>query len=100
MRAQSKDAHDATIAVAGWQSVEIAIVAFLGFSHPSQPKHTPTHLSLKGGKTMQHWIKSYGPGVPATVDPDTHASIPALFAKAVETFGEHAAFTCFGTSLT
>lgn len=49
---------------------------------------------------MQHWIESYGPGVPATIDPDTHASIPDLFAQAVETFGDHVAFTCFGTSLT
>ncbi len=49
---------------------------------------------------MNHWIKSYGPGVPATVDPDTHASIPALFSDAVQGFGDHAAFTCFGKSLT
>ena len=49
---------------------------------------------------MNHGIKSYGPNVPTQVDPDTYTSIPHLFAEAAKTFGDHAAFTCFGKSLT
>lgn len=49
---------------------------------------------------MTHWIKSYGAGVPATINPDAYRSIPELFAQAVAQFPDHPAFECFGHTLT
>ena len=46
------------------------------------------------------WTKSYGAGVPLEIDADAYPSIPALFATAVERFGDLPAFECFGKAMT
>lgn len=48
---------------------------------------------------MNHWIKSYGEGVPSTIDPDVYSSIPELFAETVSKFPANPAFQCFGKTL-
>lgn len=47
----------------------------------------------------KHWTKTYGAGVPHDIDADAYPSIPALFASAVERFGELPAFECFGRTM-
>jgi long-chain acyl-CoA synthetase len=46
------------------------------------------------------WTKTYGAGVPFEIDADAYPSIPALFATAVERFGDLPAFECFGRTMT
>jgi long-chain acyl-CoA synthetase len=46
------------------------------------------------------WTKAYGEGVPHDIDADAYPSIPALFATAVERFGDLPAFECFGKAMT
>ena len=48
---------------------------------------------------MQHWIKSYGNGVPQEINPDVYKSVADLFGNSVATYGDKPAFTCFGKSL-
>lgn len=48
---------------------------------------------------MTHWIKSYGAGVPATINADAYKSIPDLFAHAAKTFADKPAYECFGRTL-
>lgn len=46
------------------------------------------------------WLKHYPEGVPAEINPDTFASIPALFDATAELFGSHPAFICMDHALT
>ena len=46
------------------------------------------------------WIKTYGAGVPAEIDPDAYPSVVALFDDAVASFGDRPAFECFGKTMT
>lgn len=46
------------------------------------------------------WLKSYPPGVPATIDVDEFPNVGALFAHSVSEFGERAAFINMGSRLT
>jgi long-chain acyl-CoA synthetase len=46
------------------------------------------------------WLKSYPPGVPATVDVDEFRSIGEVFDRSVEKFRDRAAFANMGASIT
>ncbi|MEB3329393.1 MAG: AMP-binding protein [Candidatus Sericytochromatia bacterium] len=46
------------------------------------------------------WLTHYPAGVPATIDPDTHPSIPALLAHSLATYRDRPAYTCLGKTLT
>lgn len=46
------------------------------------------------------WLDQYSAGVPATIDPDRHASLAALLESSFERFGDRPAFTNFGETLT
>jgi long-chain acyl-CoA synthetase len=45
------------------------------------------------------WLAAYPRGVPADIDPDTYASLVALFEHSVERFADHPAFTNLGATL-
>lgn len=46
------------------------------------------------------WLKNYPPGVPATIDPDQYASLPAALDDFCNTYADHIAFSNFGVALT
>jgi len=46
------------------------------------------------------WLKSYAPGVPATIDPSGYASVRDIFAESCRRFAEKPAFTCMGRTIT
>jgi long-chain acyl-CoA synthetase len=46
------------------------------------------------------WLKSYPPGVPADIDPESFPSLVALFEDAVARFGDRVAYENFGRCLT
>ncbi|HWU85154.1 MAG TPA: AMP-binding protein [Rhodocyclaceae bacterium] len=45
------------------------------------------------------WLQHYPPGVPAEIDPDAYASLPALLDDIFERFADRPAFASFGTTL-
>jgi len=45
------------------------------------------------------WLKSYPPGMPATIDVDAYQSITEVFDRAVAEFGDSSAYTNLGTTL-
>src|SRR6266404_3058101 len=45
------------------------------------------------------WLKSYPPGVPATIEPREHGSLVELFEKSIREFGDRPAFTNMGKTL-
>jgi long-chain acyl-CoA synthetase len=45
------------------------------------------------------WLKSYPPGMPATIDVDAYQSIAEVFDRSVAEFGDSPAFTNLGTTL-
>jgi len=47
-------------------------------------------------ETERPWLASYPPGMPAQIDPDRYASIPAVLEEACATFRDKPAFTQFG----
>ena len=46
------------------------------------------------------WLDKYSPGVPAKIDPDSHASLVALFEDCISKFGDKPAFSCMGKTIT
>ena len=46
------------------------------------------------------WLKSYPPGVPATIDPAEYASLDALISQACANYAASPAFTNMGTTIT
>ncbi|HTJ96305.1 MAG TPA: AMP-binding protein [Rhodocyclaceae bacterium] len=48
---------------------------------------------------QKNWLQSYPPGVPADINPDEYASVPAMFAHIVTRFGPKPAYTSFGKTL-
>ena len=46
------------------------------------------------------WLKSYPPGVPEEIDPDSYQSVTDVFEQAIARFGENPCFCNLGTSLT
>lgn len=46
------------------------------------------------------WLKSYQPGVPATINPDAYSSLVALFTHSCEQFKDRIAYSNFGTHIT
>jgi long-chain acyl-CoA synthetase len=46
------------------------------------------------------WLKSYPPGVPATIDINEYTSLREIFADSVAQFATRPAFTCMGRSIT
>ena len=49
---------------------------------------------------MNHpWTAHYPAGIPAEINPDTFASIPALFDEVAKTHGNHTAFVCLRKSI-
>ena len=46
------------------------------------------------------WVAHYPEGVPAEINPDTFASIPALFDEVAKTHGKSKAFVCMDQALT
>ncbi len=50
---------------------------------------------------MTHpWIAQYPAGIPAEINPDTFASIPALFDEVAKQYGNNTAFVCMDKELT
>jgi long-chain acyl-CoA synthetase len=45
------------------------------------------------------WLKSYPPGVPATIEPREYGSLVELFEKSIREFGDRPAFTNMGKTL-
>jgi long-chain acyl-CoA synthetase len=45
------------------------------------------------------WLKNYPPGVPAEVDVEKYANIPAMFEQAVAKYGSRIAFECMGAQI-
>jgi long-chain acyl-CoA synthetase len=46
------------------------------------------------------WLTHYPAGVPATIDPDAHPSIPALLAHSLAAYRDRPAYTCLGKTIT
>jgi long-chain acyl-CoA synthetase len=46
------------------------------------------------------WLKSYPPGIPAEINPDSYSSIKDIFNQACEKFSALPAFTCMDKTLT
>jgi long-chain acyl-CoA synthetase len=46
------------------------------------------------------WLTHYPAGVPATIDPDAHTSIPALLAHSLAAYRDRPAYTCLGRTIT
>jgi long-chain acyl-CoA synthetase len=46
------------------------------------------------------WLKSYPPGVPHEIDPDSYQSVTDVFEQAIARFGENPCFCNLGTSIT
>ncbi|MEB3222580.1 MAG: AMP-binding protein [Candidatus Sericytochromatia bacterium] len=46
------------------------------------------------------WLTHYPAGVPATIDPDTYNSIPALLEQSLTTYRNRPAYMCLGKTLT
>ncbi len=51
-------------------------------------------------KTDFPWLKHYSKGVPAEINPDIYGSLPDFQKKLAEEYGDHIAFTNFGSSIT
>jgi long-chain acyl-CoA synthetase len=47
----------------------------------------------------RNWLQQYPPGVPADIDPDSHASLREIFEQACAAHGHAAAFTNMGATL-
>jgi len=47
----------------------------------------------------KEWLKSYPPGMPATIDVDAYQSVTDVFDQSVAKFGSNPAFTNLGTTL-
>ncbi|MFB3059734.1 MAG: long-chain-fatty-acid--CoA ligase, partial [Gammaproteobacteria bacterium] len=45
------------------------------------------------------WLKSYPPGMPATIDVDAYQSIAEVFDQSVAEYSDRPAFTNLGTTL-
>lgn len=62
---------------------------------------TVTVTETSGGAASQcPWLKSYDPGVPATVDLTTYENIAEIFETSFQKFAQKPAFTNFGKTLT
>ena len=48
----------------------------------------------------RHWLSSYGPRIPADIDPDVYPSVRAMLEDAMTRYAEKPAFRCFGQTLT
>lgn len=46
------------------------------------------------------WLAHYPEGVPADINPDIYASIPALFDEVAKTYGQNTAFVCMDRAIT
>src|SRR5258706_3246127 len=46
------------------------------------------------------WLKSYAPGVPATIDASQYASVRDIFEQSCKRFAGAPAFSCMGSTLT
>ena len=46
------------------------------------------------------WLKSYPPGVPATINPEEYASLVALIDEALTRYADKPAYHCMGTTIT
>ena len=46
------------------------------------------------------WLKSYPPGIPAEIDPESYSSLAAIFDDAVARYPDRVAYTNFGRELT
>jgi len=46
------------------------------------------------------WLASYPPGVPATIDPDSYPSLPAMLIEACRQHASRPAFECLGAQMT
>ena len=51
-------------------------------------------------ETSPVWLKHYPEGIPAEINPDTFASIPALFDSVAQKYGSHPAFVCMDRVMT
>jgi long-chain acyl-CoA synthetase len=49
--------------------------------------------------TQRPWLKSYPPGVPAEIDASQYANVRDIFLESVRKFGDAAAFTCMGRTI-
>src|SRR6516162_4978172 len=55
----------------------------------------------RGGSVMERlWLRSYPPGVPATIDLSRYASLVALFEESFTAFADRQSWVCMGKSLT
>ncbi|HZR77070.1 AMP-binding protein [Bradyrhizobium sp.] len=48
----------------------------------------------------RHWLSSYGPRVPADIDPNAFSSVRAMLEGAMTRYADKPAFRCFGQTLT
>jgi long-chain acyl-CoA synthetase len=56
---------------------------------------------VEESRTMEMpWLKSYAPGVPATIDASQYASIRDIFAQSCERYAAKPAFVCMGKEIT
>ena len=56
---------------------------------------------VEESKTVQMpWLKSYAPGVPATIDASQYASVRDIFLQSCKRFAQAPAFACMGKSIT
>jgi len=65
------------------------------FLHPFQapaPQREP--------QAGRPWLASYGPRIPAEIDPNAHRSVLAMLEGAMARFANRPAFRCFGETLT
>ena len=56
-------------------------------------------LASPANGTPRPWLAAYGDRIPATIDPDAHASVLAMLEAAMERYAEKPAFRCFGQTL-
>jgi long-chain acyl-CoA synthetase len=67
-------------------------------AHPPAPN--PMLQPDRTGRTDRFWLKSYPPGVPATIDEHARGTITQLLQDAFAAHADKVAFACMGASLT
>ena len=59
-----------------------------------------TLMQTPGPQSAKPWLQSYPPGMPSHIDPLPYNSIGDLFVQSCKKYGDRAAFTCMGKTLT
>jgi long-chain acyl-CoA synthetase len=60
----------------------------------------PASKSASKASNKRPWLASYGPRIPAEINPDAYSSVLEMLEQAMKRFADKPAFRCFGQTLT